>query len=244
MTGGSGDIGAAICEALAAAGCDVALTYVGNTEGAERTAAAVTAHGRRAHAHRARPARRGVDRRRRGRVVAATSAAATSSSTTRRGTSASRSRSSSCSTAPRGTGCWRPTCAVRSCSAGRWPRTWPPATAGASSTSRRSAGSAPVEQHRLLVLEGRADPPDPLPGRRHGARRLGELRRPRARRGHADGAAPPREVAAGARRQAVLGKVGSAVDIADATVLLCRADTITGQTIVVDGGMPGAMNFG
>ena len=54
----------------------------------------------------------------------------------------------------------------------------------------------------------------------------------------------PDAVAAGARRQAVLGKVGSAVDIADATVMLCRADTITGQTIVVDGGMPGAMNFG
>jgi 3-oxoacyl-[acyl-carrier protein] reductase len=54
----------------------------------------------------------------------------------------------------------------------------------------------------------------------------------------------PPEVSAGARRQAVLGKVGSPVDIADATVLLCRADTITGQTIVVDGGMPGAMNFG
>ena len=54
----------------------------------------------------------------------------------------------------------------------------------------------------------------------------------------------PEGVAAGARRQAVLGKVGSAVDIADATVMLCRADTITGQTIVVDGGMPGAMNFG
>ena len=54
----------------------------------------------------------------------------------------------------------------------------------------------------------------------------------------------PDQVAAGARRQAVLGKVGSAVDIGAATVLLCRADTITGQTIVVDGGMPGAMNFG
>ena len=54
----------------------------------------------------------------------------------------------------------------------------------------------------------------------------------------------PDAVAAGARRQAVLGKVGSAADIAAATVLLCQADTITGQTIVVDGGMPGAMNFG
>jgi len=54
----------------------------------------------------------------------------------------------------------------------------------------------------------------------------------------------PPNVSAGARKQAVLGKVGSPQDIADATVLLCRADTITGQTLVVDGGMPGAMNFG
>src|SRR5262245_14469400 len=48
VTGGSGDIGAAISEALAAEGCDVALSYVGNTEGAEKTAAAVEAHGRQA----------------------------------------------------------------------------------------------------------------------------------------------------------------------------------------------------
>ena len=43
---------------------------------------------------------------------------------------------------------------------------------------------------------------------------------------------------------AVLGRVGSAEDIAAATVMLCGSDTITGQTIVVDGGMPTAMNFG
>ena len=36
VTGGSGDIGGAIASALAAAGCDVAVTYVGNVEGAER----------------------------------------------------------------------------------------------------------------------------------------------------------------------------------------------------------------
>ena len=54
----------------------------------------------------------------------------------------------------------------------------------------------------------------------------------------------PEAVSAGARKQAVLGKVGSPQDIAAATVLLCQADTITGQTLVVDGGMPGAMNFG
>src|SRR4051812_27535239 len=49
VTGGSGDIGGAICVTLAAAGCDVALTYMGNTEGAEITAAAVVEQGRRAH---------------------------------------------------------------------------------------------------------------------------------------------------------------------------------------------------
>ena len=54
----------------------------------------------------------------------------------------------------------------------------------------------------------------------------------------------PPAVAEGARRQAVLGKVGSADDIAAASVMLCRAETVTGQTLVVDGGMPGAMNFG
>jgi 3-oxoacyl-[acyl-carrier protein] reductase len=54
----------------------------------------------------------------------------------------------------------------------------------------------------------------------------------------------PLAVVDAARGQAVLGKVADPVDIAAATVLLCRSDTISGQTIVVDGGMPGAMNFG
>ena len=59
-----------------------------------------------------------------------------------------------------------------------------------------------------------------------------------------DGELMPERVADGARQAAVLGQVGSAIDIANATVMLCQADTITGQTIVVDGGSPGAMNFG
>jgi hypothetical protein len=36
----------------------------------------------------------------------------------------------------------------------------------------------------------------------------------------------------------------SASGIADAAVMFCRADSVTGQTLVVDGGMPQAMNFG
>ena len=37
VTGGSGDLGAAACEALARAGCDVAVGYVGNRDGAAKT---------------------------------------------------------------------------------------------------------------------------------------------------------------------------------------------------------------
>ncbi len=48
----------------------------------------------------------------------------------------------------------------------------------------------------------------------------------------------PDEVRRGARAQAVLGKTGSALDIADQVVTFCRAESVTGQNVVVDGGMP------
>jgi 3-oxoacyl-[acyl-carrier protein] reductase len=52
----------------------------------------------------------------------------------------------------------------------------------------------------------------------------------------------PEAVAQYARAQAVLGRVGSAEDIAEQVVLFCKAETITGQLMVVDGGMPAAMH--
>jgi 3-oxoacyl-[acyl-carrier protein] reductase len=52
----------------------------------------------------------------------------------------------------------------------------------------------------------------------------------------------PEAVAEGARRQAVLGRTGAIEDIAQQVVMFCRAESVTGQTLVVDGGMPAAMH--
>ena len=51
----------------------------------------------------------------------------------------------------------------------------------------------------------------------------------------------PEAVAAGARQQAVLGRVGQADDIAEQVLTFVTSTSITGQIMVVDGGMPGAM---
>lgn len=48
----------------------------------------------------------------------------------------------------------------------------------------------------------------------------------------------PEEVRQSARSQVILGRTGSAEDIAQMAVAYCRADSVTGQTIVVDGGAP------
>ncbi len=51
VIGGSGGVGAAVCEELARAGSDVALTYRSNEDRAREAAAAVEALGRRAECH-------------------------------------------------------------------------------------------------------------------------------------------------------------------------------------------------
>ena len=52
----------------------------------------------------------------------------------------------------------------------------------------------------------------------------------------------PDEIIQWARGQAVLRRTGDAGDIAAQTVAFCRAESMTGQVLVVDGGMPGAMH--
>ncbi|XOV82254.1 MAG: SDR family NAD(P)-dependent oxidoreductase [bacterium] len=51
----------------------------------------------------------------------------------------------------------------------------------------------------------------------------------------------PEAVASGARRQAVLGRVGQAADIAEQVLTFVTSTSISGQTMVIDGGMPGSM---
>lgn len=51
----------------------------------------------------------------------------------------------------------------------------------------------------------------------------------------------PDAIADGARRQAVLGRVGQSDDIADQVLTFVNSTSISGQIMVVDGGMPGAM---
>ena len=51
----------------------------------------------------------------------------------------------------------------------------------------------------------------------------------------------PEEIKQRVRSQAVLGRTGSVQDIADQVVTFCRAESVTGQVIVVDGGVPGGM---
>ena len=244
VTGGSGDIGGAICEALAAAGCDVALTYVGNTEGAERTAAAVTEAGRRAHMI-------ALDQ----RDESSIDAAAADVVATMGGCDVLVNNAA-----------WNigiPFPQLELLDGATWDRVLETNLRGPFLLSRAlrdalasgdggrivniasvgglSPGSSSIAYscskaglihltHCLAVAMAPAVSVNCVaPGLVEGTRMAQRL---------------PDAVAEGARRQAVLGKVGSARDIADATVLLCRADTITGQTIVVDGGMPGAMNFG
>jgi 3-oxoacyl-[acyl-carrier protein] reductase len=244
VTGGSGDIGGAICEALAAAGCDVALTYVGNSEGAERTAAAVTKAGRRAHLI-------ALDQRDEASIDAAAADVVAAmggcdilvnnaawnigipfpqldlldSATWDRVQETNLRGPFLLSRALR-----------EALAAGAGGRIVNIASVGGlnpgSSSIAYSCSKAGLIHltHCLAVAMAPAVSVNCVaPGLVEGTRMAQRL---------------PDAVAAGARRQAVLGKVGSAVDIADATVMLCRADTITGQTIVVDGGMPGAMNFG
>jgi 3-oxoacyl-[acyl-carrier protein] reductase len=51
----------------------------------------------------------------------------------------------------------------------------------------------------------------------------------------------PEEVVQQRRQQVVLGRVASLQDITEQVIAFCRPESITGQVLVIDGGMPGCM---
>ena len=58
----------------------------------------------------------------------------------------------------------------------------------------------------------------------------------RAHRRHAHAQRLPQPVTERARAQAVLRRTSSAADLAEQIVTFCRADSVTGQVVVIDGG--------
>lgn len=243
VTGGSGDIGRAICEALAAAGADVIVTYVGDLERANASADLVRAAGRSADVLQ-------LDQRDEASVDAAAAAVA------------ERGR---CDVLVNNAA-WNigiPFRNLETLDSSTWDRVQETNLRGPYLLTRALAdllaadgggrvvniasvgglfpGSSSIAYscskaalihltHCLAVAMA------PLvtvncvaPGLVEGTRMAARL---------------PTEVSEGARRGALLGQVGSPIDIANATVMLCQAESITGQTVVVDGGNPAAMNFG
>ena len=230
VTGGSGDIGAGIAAALARAGADVAVSYVGHREGAERTAAAVDAERCRSlivpldqrdpasidasvddRDRRTRPRRHAHQQR---RVEHRHSVHRSRRADRRRLESGARDQPA------------RPVSALARV------RAAPPRPRRRPHRQHRLGrrASAVEQQHRLLGQQSRADPPHALPGGRAGAHHHRELRGAGLVEGTRIAHRLPEAVAEGARRQAVLGRTGSIDDIAEQVVTFCRADSVTGQT--------------
>jgi NAD(P)-dependent dehydrogenase (short-subunit alcohol dehydrogenase family) len=242
VTGGSGDIGGAIARALAAAGADVAVSYVGHPEGAGATVEAVQAAGRRAAALQ-------LDQR-----DPASIDASVSSVIAQFGRVDILVNNAAWNIGIRfpdldaltvdvwdrvlETNLRGPFLLARAFAphlrahkagrivniasvAGLFP--------GGSSIAYAASKAGLVHLTRCLAV---ALAPDVAvnciaPGLVEGTRMAQRL---------------PEEMAAMARKQAVLGRTGSAKDIAAQVVGFCQADSVTGQVLVIDGGMPGSMH--
>jgi NAD(P)-dependent dehydrogenase (short-subunit alcohol dehydrogenase family) len=242
VTGGSGDIGGAIARALAAAGADVGVTYVGHAEGAAATAGAVRAAGRRA-------CTTPLDQRdprsiesavadvlgQLGRVDILVNNAAWNIGIPFRDLDALTADvwDRVLETNLRGPYLLARALAphLRAHGAGRIVNI---ASVGglypASSSIAYSASKAGlIHLTRCLAV---ALAPDVTvncvaPGLVEGTRMARRL---------------PDAIVELARGQAVLRRVATAEDIAAQAVTFCRADSVTGQVVVIDGGMPGSMH--
>jgi 3-oxoacyl-[acyl-carrier protein] reductase len=244
VTGGSGDIGGAISRALAAAGADVAVSYVGNTSSAEETMAAVRTAGRDSMTVQ-------LDQRDEASILAATESVVdrfggcdilVNNAAWNIGIPFPQLDDLDGDTWDRvlETNLRGPYLLARSLAphlkvsgAGRIVNIasvgglYPGSSSIAYSCSK--AGLIHLTHCLAVAMAPEVAVNCVAPGLVEGTRMAMRL---------------PEAVAESARHQAMLGRVGSTTDIADATVMLCRAESVSGQTLVVDGGMPSAMNFG
>ena len=243
VTGGSGDIGRAICEALAAAGSDVIVTYVGDQERAEASAGLVRDSGRDASILQ-------LDQRDEASIDVAAAAIATDGR---------------CDVLVNNAA-WNigiPFRNLEPLDSATWDRVQETNLRGPYLLTRALAGLLQADGGGRVV--NIASVGGLLPGSSSIAYSCSKAAlihlthclavalsptvsvncvAPGLVEGTRMAARLPDEISEGARRASVLGQVGSPIDIANATVMLCEADSITGQTVVVDGGNPGAMNFG
>lgn len=241
VTGGSGDIGGAIAKALARAGADVAISYLGYEEGANKTVDAVKAAGKRGLAVRldqrdpaSVDASVGAVIKEFGRVDILVNNAA-----------------------------WNigiPFPDIDSLTADIWDRILETNLRGPYLLSRafakhlRAHGAGRIiniaSVGGLLPLSSSIAYSSSKAGLIHLTRCLAVALAPDitvncVAPGLVEGTRMalrlPEAVSQQARDEAVLGRVGSAEDIGEQVVMFCRADSITGQVLAVDGGIPGGM---
>jgi 3-oxoacyl-[acyl-carrier protein] reductase len=242
VTGGSGDIGGTTARALAAAGADVAISYVGHAEGAQATVRAVQASGRRALAVRldqrdpaAIDASVGTVMQHFGRLDILVNNAAWNIGIPFRELDALTAEiwDRVLETNLRGPYLLAKGFAphLRAHGAGRIVNIASVAGLfpGGSSIAYASSKAGLIHLTRCLAV---ALAPEVTvnciaPGLVEGTRMAQRI---------------PESMARTARSQAVLGRTASVQDIAEQVIAFCRAESVTGQVLVIDGGMPGSMH--
>jgi 3-oxoacyl-[acyl-carrier protein] reductase len=241
VTGGSGDLGGAIARALAAAGADVAISYVGHLEGATATIEAVQATGRQGLAVRLDQRDPAAIDAAVARVVAAfgrldvlVNNAAWNIGIPFPDLEALTAEvwDRVLETNLRGPYLLARWCAphLRAHGAGRIVNIasagglYPASSSIAYSASK--AGLIHLTRCLAVALAPELTVNCIAPGLIDGTRMAQRM---------------PADVVRLARSQVVLGRVASVQDIAAQVVTFCRAKSVTGQVLVIDGGMPGCM---